>query len=141
MDDLQAQVREQIYEYFQSIEDRIKEIYKEAIQSNVYDFYDPSVYERTYTFINSVKTHINFETGAMTVYSDLNGEDYDYPSAVDGTSQSDNIANFLDGGHHDGGTGEYHNFDARNYLQEAASMIQTEFPDLIIRILHNEEID
>jgi hypothetical protein len=140
LDDLHLQLQEQIYQYFQRIEGRIKEIYKDAIQDTIY-IYNPTVYERTYTFINSVKTHINFETGVMYVYSDLDGQDYDYPSAVDGSSQSDNISNFLEGGHHDGGIGEYHDFNARRYLEKAQDMIQAEFPDLKTKILENEEID
>jgi predicted ATP-binding protein involved in virulence len=146
VDDLQAQFKQQIDEYLASIQDRIQELFQQGIQESIYNYYpDPIQYDRNYTFLNSVKAHIDLENGIMYVYNDLN-EGSQYYSAVDGTSQFQNISNWLENGHNDGigesipKENQYHQFEGRRYLEHCRDLIQSEFPDLQIKILDNEEI-
>lgn len=146
MDDLQTQFQQQIDEYLMSIQDRIQELFKQGIQESIYDYYtDPIEYERTYTFLNSVKTHIDLENGVIYVYNDIN-EGSQYYSLVDGSPQFQNISDYLENGHSDGigesipKENQYHQFEARRYLEHCRDLIQSEFPDLQIKILDNEEI-
>ena len=146
MDDLQAQFRQQIDEYLMTIQNKVEELFKEAIQESIYDYYTPipeehGGYHRNYTFLNSVTAHIDMKSGIMYVYSDLN-EGSQYYSAVDGSPQFQNIGHWMESGHSDntGYGGQYHQFEGRNYLERAKELINQEFPDLQIQILDNEDI-
>lgn len=147
MDDLQAQFKKQIDEYLQHIQSRVEKLFKQAIQSAIYDYYTPvqGGYHRNDTFLNSVKAHIDLETGIMYVYNDLN-EGSNYYSEVDGSPQFQNLANWMEYGHSDGygiaskGYNQYHQFEGRRYLETARDLIQSEFPDLKIEIIGNENI-
>jgi len=121
--------------YLESIKARVEEIMKDAIQSEIYDKYSPTIYQRTFTFLNSVKAHINPE-GNIYLYVDIN-EGSQYYSAVDGSPQFMNIGNYLEGGHRDstGYGGEYHDYKPRLYLEKASELISKEFPELQIMIV------
>ena len=141
MDDLQAQFRQQIDEYLMTIQNKVEELFRQSIQECIYDYYQPTVYQRNYTFLNSVTAHIDLASGVMYVYSDIN-EGTQYYSAVDGSPQFQNIGHWMESGHSDntGYGGQYHQFEGRNYLERAKELINQEFPDLQIQILDNEDI-
>jgi len=123
--------------YLESIKTRVEELMKEAIESEIYDAYTPvdNGYQRTYTFLNSVKAHINPE-GNIYLYVDIN-EGSQYYSVVDGSPQFLNIGNFIEGGHRDstGYGGEYHNYSPRLYLEKASELITKDFPELNVQII------
>lgn len=144
MDDLEAQLQIQTNEYLQYIQGRIKELFRNAIQIGIYDYYEPNIYHRYFTFLNSVKTHLDLATGTIYVYVDLN-EGSNYYSAVDGSSQFENIAHWIESGHSDGigdaskGYNQYHQFEGRRYLEKAKQLINAEFPEFQIEILHSDD--
>lgn len=142
MDDMQLQFEQELNTYYKNMENRISELFKQAIQENVYDYYaSPRVYERTYTFINSVKVHLDLESGQLYVYNDLN-DGSSYYSVVDGSSQYQNISHWIESGHEDstGIANQYHTYEGRRYLERAKELIMAEFPELEIEIIDNEEI-
>lgn len=138
MNDLESQFHQQIAEYLLTIESRVEEIFKEAIQISIYSYFTPVKYIRTNTFLNSVNSHIDIDSGIMYVYVDLNEGDI-YYSAVTNESQFQNIAKWLESGHTDntGYDGQYHQYEQRDYLETAKKLINAEFPGLIIDIIGN----
>ena len=84
-------------------------------------------------FLNSVKTHIDLATGKMFVYSDINNG---YYSAVTGEDVTGSISKFLNKGHSDGrGSGQYHTYTPRSYLDKCYELIHNTFPELILEII------
>jgi len=133
--DIDLEFQRMVELYLESIKKRVEELMKEAIQSEIYDNYNPTVYQRTYTFLNSVVATINPE-GELFVHVDLNEGDQ-YYSLVDGSPQYLNLNNFIESGHSDstGINNMYHNYPARNFLEKASELISQEFPELQIVIV------
>ena len=133
MDSLRAEFQAQVDAYLESIKNRISELFKQGIQESIYDYYSPTEYNRTYNFLNSVRTDIDLVTGKMFVYADVTSG---YVSAVSGKDVSDSISNWLNKGHYDyKGSGEYHSYEKRNYLLRCYALIHDEFPELDLEII------
>lgn len=118
-----------------TIQKRLEELFKEAVQSEVYDYYNPIEYERSYMFLNSIKSHVNAD-GDIYIYSDINSG---YYSAVTGEDVSQYISGWIERGHSDGkGTGQYHSYEPRLYLEKARAIIEAEFPMLNVEIIEDD---
>jgi len=117
------------------IKEKLIVLFKQALDETVYSAYSPSVYKRTYMLLNSVRVTEDISTGDLYVFSDINTG---YYSAVDGSDQSMNINKWVEYGHHDGGTGEYHDYSGRGFLERAEELIKNEFPYLNIEIVNDE---
>jgi hypothetical protein len=146
MDDLQNQFKEQINEYLHEIQDRIVELFKDSIQEAVYDISDTQMtwWERTEDFKNSVSIQYDSE-GALVVYVDT--DKLDYYSYINfqktDIEVSDSLPMWLEDGHNSDKPnqyGMYANYNGRNYLELAYEKINSEFPDLQVQILKDEEI-
>jgi len=134
MDALRAEFQAQVEMYLKSIQSRVEALFKQGIDESIYQYYTPVEYKRSYMFLNSVKAHIDLATGKMYVYSDINTG---YYSAVTGEDVSDSISTWLQRtGHYDGkGSGQYHSYQKRGYLQRCYELIHNEFPDLEVEII------
>lgn len=117
------------------IREELIALFKEALEITVYSAYSPSVYERTYMLLNSVKVTEDLLTGDLYVFSDLNTG---YYSAVTGEDVSKNLNGWIEYGHHDGGTGMYHDYNGRGFLEKAEELIKAKFPELKIEIVSDE---
>lgn len=146
MDDLQAQFKQQIEEYLISIQNRVQELFKDAIQESVYDVSNNTMtwWERTENFKNAVNLQYDSD-GALIVYVDTN--QLDYYSYVSFQKTDVEVSNFLpmwlEEGHSSDKTnqyGMYAEYTGRQYLELAKEKINNEFPDLKIEILKNEEM-
>lgn len=142
----QQLLKEKEQEKLQDDSEEIKELFEKAIQSSIYDYYTPKYYNRNYTFLNSVVTHLDIENNTLYVYSDINEGD-EYYSAVDMSPQFQNINNWLEDGHSDGigikvpKFNQYHEFEGRNFLEKAEELIKEQFPDYNIKIIKDNEND
>jgi hypothetical protein len=137
MDALWSQIESQYQSELNKIGDRVVQLFKQAIEEKIYNYYEPTVYERTYMFLESVKYHYNWQDGSLFVFSDINTG---YYSVVDGSDQTQNISKWLEYGHNDGrGNGQYHNYEGRGYLERAYELIKNEYPNLEVKIISDEE--
>ena len=133
MDALRAEFQAQVEMYLKSIQSRVEALFKQGIDEAIYQYYSPVEYRRTYMFLNSVKAHIDLATGKMYVYSDINTG---YHSVVSGDDVTNSISNWLESGHYDGrGSGEYHSYEKRDYLERCYELIHNEFPELTLEII------
>jgi len=117
------------------MKDELINLFKEALETTVYSAYSPSFYERTYTLLNSVRVTEDAVTGNLYVFSDLNTG---YHSAVTGEDVSKDINKWIEYGHHDGGSGMYHDYNGRNFLEKAEQLIKAKFPELKIEIVSDD---
>ena len=136
MDDLWGEVEAQYQSQLDNIGDEVVKLMKQSVQECIYDYYQPVEYQRTNMFLDSVTFHHNWRDGSLFVFSDINTG---YYSAVDGSDQSMNINKWLEYGHSDGGTGEYHNYEGRNFLERARELIKNKYPELNVEIVTDEE--
>lgn len=142
MEEIWAEIEGHLQATLNSIGEDVVKLFKQAIQTEIYDYYEPTAYERTDMFINSVTFRYNWEDSALLVFSDINTG---YYSAVDGSDQSENITNWLEDGHSDGiGSSEekknqYHQFEGRHFLEEAERLIKKKYPFLEVEIFNEGE--
>jgi len=121
-------INEQIIEfqqmYLQKIKNRVKELFKQAVDEKVYKYYTPNTYERTYQMLENIDVKIGTDDN-LYVYVD----NQFYYSAVDGSPQYPNFINYIiQEGHSDGkGTNQYHDYEGRDYLGYAKELIDKEF--------------
>lgn len=123
---LMEEIKKEKKKILLSIQDDCKELLEDAIQTEVYDAYDPIEYERTYALNNSVNSHINTDD-ELYVFTDTN--EGLYYSAVDGRDVSVAVPHFVNSGHTDntGINNQYHNYEGRNFLEKAKELIDKKF--------------
>lgn len=116
------------------IKERVKEIYKESIQTQVYDSYFPSQYVRTDQLLDDIAVKIN-DDGSLVVYNDTNS--MNYTSVVSGKNVSPYVAGWINYGHHDnsGIDNMYHNYEGRDFLFKAKELIEQEYPGVIVTVI------
>jgi hypothetical protein len=114
--------------YLLYIQDRCKYLFEEAIYRQVYSYYTPYVYRRTFQLANKVTTKIIGEE--LFVYIDI---DYaKYNSAVSGAYVSPIVPWLIEHGHTDDRAvlihnNQYTNYEGRHYLRLAKELVQKEF--------------
>jgi hypothetical protein len=133
---LNAEIKLKMQEYLDSIRDRVIELYKQAIQNKLYNYYTPNTYDRTYDYLNSVNVQI--VNNKLYVFADMN-EGMGHYSTVTGEDESANINNWVINGHNDDSNvyNEYHHYEGRDILDYAQELIQSEFPDLQVKIMND----
>jgi hypothetical protein len=111
-----------------SIKGRLVELFKQALEETVYDYYNPTTYERTNRLKDSVTVKFDNATNTLYIYPDItNG----YVSAVDGRDVSLAVPYWIQSGHSDntGINNQYHSYEGRDYLQRAKELIDKEFKE------------
>lgn len=124
MDDIDFQMQQILQEQISILSNKVRQIFKEVIQSVIYDSYTPTIYERTYQLPNAINIEVNNDE--LIVYID--GDLLSYYSAVDRRNVSPAVPYFLESGHSDdsGIDNMYHNYPSRNYLEEVKNRIVSE---------------
>lgn len=134
---LEEQIKKYQAELIKGVQKRLVELFKQALDETVYDYYQPSVYDRTYMLKESVRTHYDSKKNTVYVYPDIN---YGYWSAVDGRDVSAAVPYWVQEGHDDGigikkkGENQYHRYEGRHYLERAKELIDKEFKDSGIKV-------
>lgn len=139
-DYLNFQAELEIYkkEYLTEAQKEAEKIYKENIDTMVYQSYQPVQYERTYALEDSVTSTLEGDT----VYLYNNGSNADYYSAVSGEVVGmNNIVKFINYGHQDssGIGGMFHDYPARGFIEQTKEDIENEMPDIKVEILNEGE--
>lgn len=118
-------MNEIIQQILEEMQEQINEIFKSCLESELYDFYSPNTYERTYRLLDSVKTHIDYSENVLYVYCDINEGMY---FSVNGEDISKDLTTFLFEGHTDntGIQNEYHSYEQRQVLEVAKQRIESE---------------
>lgn len=125
MDDLDFEMQQILQQELNRISERIKAIFIECIEQEIYDRYTPSWYDRTYQLKNNVEIEIN--DGSILVY--VNPDNMDYYSAYNRERDvTEAVPWFLTQGHKDntGINNWFHNYPKSNYLEVAKERIQNE---------------
>ena len=143
MDLLMAEIQSQYIDSLQSIADRVKQLFQEAIQETIYDYTDflmTGWYQRTHNFENAVDTKLNID-GSLLVYIDTSK--LNYYSYVNYERTDNNVSDIvpwlLEEGHHSGNSNDlYHNYNGRGYLENALAKIHSEYPTLILTIVNEQ---
>jgi len=117
-----GQIETECASYLASISAECEQILRDEIYDSVYMSYHPTQYKRTNQLLNNLDMEFTTD-GALHLF--FNG--LDYTSAVDESDQSDNVPFFINDGHRDGGTGMYHNYPKRQFLEKAAKRIRAKF--------------
>lgn len=131
-------IEEYIHDTLEEFQDKINQIFKDALNSELYNIYTPNTYERNYNLLNSVKTHIDYNNNSLYVYCDIN--EGMYFSNVTGEDVGQYLSDWLMGtGHHDNSSimNEYHNYNFRDVLQVAKDRIESE-TGLEVEIVDND---
>lgn len=112
-----------------------REILQEAIQSEVYDKYNPKVYERTYQLLNNVR--VDIKNGYTYVYVNTGNMKYTSNSKQEVSSW---IPYWVEHGHnYSGQNGRfmYDYYPSRNYMRVAKERIEREL-GVTVEIIDNE---
>lgn len=123
MDWLDEQIKKSFNQQLNSIKDRVREIFKEALNQDIYNRRNPSEYDRTYQLLDAINVEIKDDSLIVFIDSDI----LNYTSAVDGRSVSSAVPRFLRG-HDDSSNIDnwYHHYPKSNYLETAKEMIESE---------------
>jgi hypothetical protein len=132
------EIQNEIKLFVKDIQKRCEQILREEIEKLVYDSYDPSMYERTFSLLEAVDSRVN-ENGELLIY--INEGALDYFSVVDGSNQSKNVPFYLNYGHQDstGIDNMYHTYPARNFIESAAKRMSDEF-GMKVEIINDRNI-
>lgn len=135
-DYLAFQAELEIYkkEYLLAVQKEAQKIYKDNIETSVYQAYQPTKYIRTGALENSVTSTLDGDT--ILLYND--NSQMNYYSAVSGKSVSgDDVVKWTNYGHNDdtGIGGVFHDYNGRQYLQETKDDIENEFSDIKVEII------
>lgn len=124
-------------EYLNSIKNDIVKIFKEAIQKEVYDYYNPTVYARQYRLLDNVTIDLKPDN-SLFVYTDV--LNVGYKSAITGNNVGSMLDTFVFEGHDSESSvmNQYEHFEPRLALQTAKKMIQEKYPDLKVYIVNSE---
>lgn len=138
-----------IEEALVEISDEIRNLFKDAIQKAVYDYYTPKRWNRHETILTSEDAFtISQEKGKMTMV--INTDIFNYISAVDGSNVSNLVWGFLASnknkngqtGHDDSigkrrrGYNQYHRYEKRKYLELAKDLIESEYEGVKVEIIN-----
>jgi hypothetical protein len=148
--DIIKDIKQQYIVWLRSIQPQCEQIFRDAIQIALYDYYpNPVKYERNYDLLKSVDSLVVEDT----LYIYINYDFLSYESAVTyGTGVGEDVSfdvpwfltNNVGGlygsnGHHDGrGSGQYHAYEKRRYLELAQQMIKDSF-DIDVIIINNQD--
>lgn len=125
-------------EFLQEAQKEAEKIYKENIDKSVYQAYQPVEYVRTNNLENSVTSELRGDT--VFLFND--GSNIDYHSAVSCEVVGMNdIVKFVNYGHHDksGIGGMFHDYPAREFMQQTKQDIENKMPDINVEILNESE--
>lgn len=128
MNYLDSQIQKLIQKELKRVETIARECMTEALLNTVYEYYDPTMYERTGELLRSVNTKLDL-LGNVTVFIDTNI--LNKTSAVTGENTSNEIPWLIQEGHSDGigtakkGVNQYHIYESRNYLEECERLLKS----------------
>jgi len=114
-----------------------REILQEAIQSEVYDKYNPTKYERTYQLLNNVR--VDIKNGFTYVYVNTGNMKYtsNSKSGEDFTSAVPFVINYGHNINGQGGKFMYDYYPSRDYMRVAKERIEREL-GVTVEIINNE---
>lgn len=109
------------------VKDECVQLYKDAIQNSVYDYYLPSQdgYDRTMQLIKNTESEIT-DNNELIVYS--NGDAMDYFSVYGEDITGNDVLKFVENGHHQENAlvdNEFTNFESRDFLEDAKERIDS----------------
>lgn len=133
-------LKEIIEEYNKSIQRiarRIEEIWKETMQREVYDVYDPKEYERTFQLRDRVTSKVINDT--LYVYADTDNMEYYSFGRKDKPVNADAVVHFIDVGHdtyapYEGDIDMMRHYPARHIIEKFANRVKQEFPGYKIQV-------
>ena len=142
---LWAEIEGQLYASLDSIGGHVVQLFKQAIQEKVYDYYSPipeekGGYKRTMAFIDSVTFEYIWEEDSLFVYTDITSNTYSSRYGDKG-DVSEYVATWLEHGHSDGigvvrdGENQFHEYEGRSYLERAYELISKAYPFLYVEIV------
>lgn len=122
---IEREIQKQVQLGLQRIKSRVIQIFKESIQQELYNRYNPEDYDRTYQMLESVDVIV--KGNSIIVYNNPDLMTQGYKSAVDGTDVTPYITKFLQG-HDDSSSinNMYHHYPQANYLEVAKQRIESE---------------
>lgn len=118
------------------IANRCKEILEDAIQSEVYDKYSPTSYERSFQLRDNVE--VDIKNGYIYVYVNTGNMHY-WSNNSKGEDVTAWVPYWINYGHNiseSGGIFMYDYYPSRNYIQVAKERIQNEL-GLDVEIINN----
>lgn len=134
MDDFIIDEQEIIEQIFKEIKRDLVKLFRQAIQSEVYDKYHPKEYKRTYQLRNKVA--ISLDKNTIYVYCDV--ASMNYTSAINFMRDvSYAVPWFIQEGHNRNipkPKPMYDIYPARHFLEKARELIQNEYPFLKVEI-------
>lgn len=134
------QLEQEFKKYLKSIQKRCVEILQEEIYTSLYTSYEPTSYQRTFQLLENIISEIDMTDGS--IYVRLDTDNSVYYSAVDDSSQTDNVPFYVNYGHKDG-TGinnKYHNYEGRHFVEKAAKRIKKEL-GIRVKIIKDQSIE
>jgi hypothetical protein len=123
--------------------ERIEQIWKEVIQNEVYDVYDPKEYERTFQLRDKVTSKLVNDT--LYVYADVDNMEYFSFGRQDKPVSADAVIHFLDVGHDtyapfEGDTDMLRHYPARHIIEKFANRVKQEYPEYKIQVFRDTMI-
>lgn len=119
----------------EDIKDECVSMFKDAIQTEVYNHYSPSWYSRSNQLIDSVTARI--EGNNILVYIDDSVLNYNsWINFIDtGKEVGSAIPYWVESGHNGAyGTGEYRDFEPRKYLEKAQQLVIEKYKEYGITV-------
>jgi hypothetical protein len=143
--ELQSQYIAYYTSQLENIADDIEEILQDAIQTNVYDYYKPSWYERTNSLKDSIRSEVKNVNGIPTLYVYIDTDLLNYNSAYDSKNVSTEVPFWIESGHNarnylptnsngEQFYNEFHAYEGRRYLEEAYEEINRKYGSMGLNI-------
>lgn len=139
LEDFLSQTDDQIQEFSDDVINDLKNILRESIENNVYNYYSPSVYQRKYNLLDNIEAKLDNDGNLYVYIGTENISNSAYWSTVSGQYQSpEQVASWVEHGHHMSNTtvdNEFTNYEARMYLENAVEQVQQKYPDFHIELI------
>lgn len=132
---LDKQIKQYEKEKMNEIKEDIISIFRRCVEKDVYQSYQPTVWNRLYRLLDNINAEEIKNGGGLFVFEDLSNAGY--YSAVDNHNVDDRLDQFIFEGHNDSSSiqNQFHHFNARLVLQDAKKMIQAKYPELEVTIV------
>jgi hypothetical protein len=128
------------------ISERIKQIWRETVQEDVYDIYDPKYYaDKHGNRTNQLKDKVTskLENGILYVYADTEDMNYYSFGDKDKPVNAEAVVHFVDVGHNYGDSpfpNDYDNFyhyEGRRFIEKFAERVKQEYPEYEIQVFRD----
>jgi hypothetical protein len=132
LNELESEVHIICIEQLQLIQEDAEQILREAIQSRVYDYYQPTYFTpRGSQLKDNVKSELRVSMVGDTLYVYVDTTALDFESHYSMENVSNLVPKWVNEGHMDetGIDNQFHSYEGRQYLQEALEELRIKYED------------